>query len=135
MIPIAEIMTKEVITVLESTPIYEAMDLLMKHKISGVPVVDEEMKLKGILSEKDVLRILVDNRVAVHDTVSEYMSRNVVSFPVAADAIEICRFFIRSNIRRVPIVDGEKLVGVVSRRDIVEVIVEARSKLTDHRFN
>ena len=135
MIPITSVMTKEVFTVKESTSIYEAMALLTEHKISGLPVVDDDMNITGILSEKDVLRILLDHRAAVNDTVSQYMSTQIVSFPDTADAIEICQFFVKSNIRRVPIARNGKLVGIVSRRDIVALIIEAKDKLSQQRFH
>ena len=58
-----------------------------------------------------------------------------MSFPDTADAVEICQFFIKNNFRRVPIVRDGKLVGIVSRRDIVELILEAKEKLSSQGFH
>lgn len=135
-IPIDNVMSKEVLSVKADMPIFEAMELLVKNAISGVPVVDDEGRLKGMLTEKDVLEILVKKDFAVKDTVDTYMSRNVISFTREADAVDICRFFIKSNVRRVPIVKDGKLTGVVSRRDMIRLILDYTSKLSlEHRYH
>ena len=135
MLPVKSIMTEEVIWVTPQTPIYEALHLLTEHKISGLPVVDEDRHVVGILSEKDVLAILLDKHPDAKKTVSNYMSRDVISFTEDASAIDICKFFIQSNIRRVPIIRDNKLVGIVSRRDIVSLILEVKTKMSDFRFS
>lgn len=134
MLAIKSIMTVGVISVKADTPIYEALSLLAKHKVSGVPVVNEQDHVVGILSEKDVLRILVDRKLKIKSTVDEYMSRDVISFTEEDSAMDVCKFFIRSHIRRVPIVRDHKLVGIVSRADIIPLILEAQDKISDFRF-
>lgn len=130
MIPIKSVMTTVVHSIQPEAPIYEALELLVKQEISGLPVVNSENDLIGILSEKDVLEILLDSKDK--KKVEDFMSTDVQSFPEDGDAVEICKFFIRTNFRRVPIVNGKKLVGIVSRRDIVSVIYEADSKFSDN---
>lgn len=134
MLPVKSIMTTGVITVKADTPIYEALYLLAKNKISGIPAVDGEDKVIGILSEKDVLRILVDKKLDHKKTVDDYMSRDVICFQEDDSAIDVCKFFIRSNIRRVPIVKDNKLVGILSRADIIPLILEAKNKISDFRY-
>jgi len=134
MLSIHSIMTTDVITVKAATPIYEALNLLEKHKVSGMPVVNDDNHVVGILSEKDVLKILIDKKLDVKSTVSDYMSRDVVCFTEQDKAIDICKFFIRSNKRRVPIVKEKKLVGVVSRGDIIPLILEAKKQISDFRY-
>ena len=135
MISIKSIMTKNVIAVSPNLPIYEALDLLMKHKISGMPVVDSNNHVVGILTEKDVLKILIDKNLHAKNKVSDYMSHEVISFSEDEDAINICKFFIKSHIRRVPILKDNKLVGIVSRRDLVSLILEAKSKISSFRYD
>lgn len=135
MIPITSVMTKNVITVQENTPIYDALILFTEHKISGMPVIDESNRVVGILSEKDVLVILLKNNALDKQTVGHYMSRNITCFTEEASAFEICEFFIKSNYRRVPIVREGVLVGIVSRRDIIPLILEARAVLSQDRYN
>jgi CBS domain-containing protein len=134
MITIKSIMTTDVVSVKENIPIYEALDLLSKKRISGLPVVNDQDHIVGILSEKDVLRILIDKKLGVKKTVRDYMTREVICYTEEDSAIDLCSFFIRSNIRRVPIVREGKLVGIVSRRDIVNLILEAKSKISDFRY-
>lgn len=134
MIPIHSIMTTTVISVSVHTPIYEALDLLTRNKISGMPVVNEFNEVVGILSEKDVLRILFDKKLDIQKTVSDYMTRDVVMFTEDDSAMDICKFFMKSHVRRVPITKDKKLIGIISRRDIVELISEARTKISDYRY-
>jgi CBS domain-containing protein len=134
MISIKTIMTTNVISVKKSLPVSDALRLLMKHEISGIPVVDDKMCVIGILSEKDVLKILVDEKYDEKKTVEDYMSHGVICFTDKDDAVEICKFFINNHIRRVPIVKDGHLVGIVSRRDIVSLIIEAHSKMSDMRY-
>ena len=134
MLPLKSIMTIGVITVKADTPIYEALYLLTQNKISGIPVVDEDKEVIGVLSEKDVLNILFDKKLDVKSTVEDYMSRDVICFTEDDSAIDVCKFFIRSNIRRVPITKNNKLVGIVSRADIIPLILEAKNKISNFRY-
>ena len=135
MIPVKTIMTQDVISVKADMPIYETMELFIRHKISGIPVVNADMKVVGILTEKDVLKLLMDRKFDVKATVGDYMKREVVCFTEEDSAISVCEFFIKNSLRRVPIVRDNKLVGIVSRRDIIELILEMRSKISDDRFS
>ena len=134
MLPLKSIMTIGVITVKADTPIYEALYLLTRNKISRIPVVDEDEEVIGVLSEKDVLNILFDKKLDVKSTVEDYMSRDVICFTEDDSAIDVCKFFIRSNIRRVPITKDNKLVGIVSRADIIPLILEAKNKISNFRY-
>ena len=134
MLPIKSIMTTQVIYVHPETPIFDALGLLTKHRISGLPVVDQDMRIKGILSEKDVLRILLDKKLDGKKLVEDYMTRDVICFSEDTRATDICKFFMKNYIRRVPVCKQGKLIGIVSRRDIVELILEAKSKISDFRY-
>ncbi len=134
MIPVSSIMTREIVTVQPETPVFEALDLLRRHKISGMPVVNHNAQVVGILSEKDLLHILLEKNVDVCPKVEDYMTREVICFTESDDAVEICKFFMRSNIRRVPIVEAGVLVGIVSRRDILSLIMEANTKMSELRY-
>ena len=127
-------MTRDVITVSPETPIFDAMELLKNNRISGMPVVDSEMRIKGMLTEKDVLRILIEDGIEYKHTVADYMTTDVVSFSENDSASQVCNFFINSHIRRVPIVHDGKLIGIVSRRDIILLILEAKSKMSKSRY-
>ncbi|MFA6216386.1 MAG: CBS domain-containing protein [Candidatus Omnitrophota bacterium] len=125
------IMTKEVVTVNKGTLIYEAMRLLLDKHVSGLPVVDDHNKLVGIITEKDMLRILIDTESSVNKSVADYMIKNVKSFTPEDSIVTICEFLIQNNYRRVPILEKGILVGIVSRRDIISFIVKLRSECLD----
>lgn len=134
MLSVKTVMNTNVITVTEDTSIYEALRLLSEKRISGMPVVDNNNSVVGILSEKDVLRILLDDNVGSNNVVGDFMSHDVISFTEEDNAIDVCKFFIKSHVRRVPIVKDGKLVGIVSRRDIVNLILEYKSKTDSMRL-
>ncbi|MBF0385267.1 MAG: CBS domain-containing protein [Candidatus Omnitrophica bacterium] len=129
MFPAKEIMTKKVIAVKPDTPIYEAIEMLVKFHISGIPVVDKDKNVVGLISEWDMLRLLSDEKIDKNATVNDFMTADVITFDEESSAVEICEFFRRSNKRRVPIVRNNKLIGIVSRHDILKVILDLRKKL------
>jgi CBS domain-containing protein len=116
------IMTTDVITVSRQTPIYDAIELLLENDITGLPVVNDDMGLVGIITEKDMLELLstLENDSA---TVDDFMTKEVVSFNQEEDLIAICECFIRNHFRRIPIVSQGKLTGIISRRDIIKYIL------------
>ncbi len=117
------VMTTEVQTVSRQTPIYDAVKMLLDSDITGLPVVDDDMTLLGIITEKDVLRLLcqVEDDSA---TVEQFMTRDVASFDADTELIAICECLIGSDFRRVPITSNGKLAGIISRRDIIKYILE-----------
>ena len=106
MVPVAQIMTKEVVTIAPDATVLDAIDLLTKHTVSGLPVVDGETKLLGIITEKDVLNLLFSDDMG-GARVSDYMTRQVTTFKEADKMTDVARFFIRHNVRRVPIIDED----------------------------
>lgn len=122
------IMQKKVFTVNEHTNIYDAMRALVEHQVTGLPVVDENNFLKGIITEKDCIALLIDSYIGEKKQVCDFMSVDIRSFGPDDSATEIAEFFIRHPFRKVPIVDKGVLLGVVSRRDIIELILSIRGK-------
>ncbi len=118
-----DIMTTDVVTVNRQTPVYDAVETLLESGVTGLPVVDDDMTLVGIITEKDVLTLL-SGPADECATVDEFMTGNIVSFEIDADLIEICECLTQSNFRRVPIVSQGKLKGVISRKDIIKYIME-----------
>jgi len=111
-----DIMTTRVVTVKPSTPIADAARLLVRRKISGVPVVDEKDKTKvvGILTEADLLAAPSGAK-----TVAEVMRKRVISVSPETPIDEIAAILVKRKIKRVPVLDGGKLVGIVSRIDVL----------------
>lgn len=122
-----DIMKANVLSVTKDAPIRKAVEILAENSITGLPVVDIEMKLVGIISEKDVLRLLY-NRSANEGYVEDYMTRCVISFDVEDDLVEICESLIENGFRRVPILSDSKLTGIISRRDLISHIEKHRHR-------
>ncbi len=117
------IMTTDVITVKRHTPLSRVIEILTDNNITGLPVVNDDRTLAGIISEKDVLSLVYESE---DDSakVEDFMTKDVVSFEQNEDLIAICECLVNNNFRRVPIVSDGKLVGVISRRDIIKYILE-----------
>lgn len=113
-----DVMKTKLVIVTEDTPIYEAVQLLVDNNVTGLPVVQDDMTLVGILSEKDVLRLLY-NLADRSGKVGQFMATNIVTFKEDDSLIDVCDCLISNSFRRVPIVRDGKLVGIVSRKDII----------------
>ncbi|MHC4571194.1 MAG: CBS domain-containing protein [Planctomycetota bacterium] len=126
MLKAKDIMTIDAISVRADTPIYEAVELIVKHGISGMPVVKDDMTLEGILSEKDVILLFYEKENNENKTVSDFMTQPAMHFDKEESLLEICDFLMKNIFRRVPITSKEKLVGIISIRDTLEYILELR---------
>ncbi len=143
-----EIMSRDIITAKEDTDIHEAGRLLIKHKISGMPVVDSEDRVVGIITEADLLTIAGIPRGHVfNDVVMKYvlnkptpqhragkkvkdiMSSLVITVSPDTTVKKIAMILDEKRIKRVPVVDEvNKLVGIVSRGDIIRAVCENSDK-------
>ncbi|MBW8036025.1 MAG: CBS domain-containing protein [Planctomycetes bacterium] len=121
------IMKTDLITAQRQDPIYEAIRTLVDNNITGLPVVDDDMNLVGVITEKDVLSLLYDNRDE-SGKVEDFMTEKVISFDPGDSLIDIADSFINNHFRRVPIVTNGKLVGIISRKDIIAYILKLRHK-------
>ncbi len=110
-----DIMTKKVITVSPTASVKDLAKTLTKNKISGTPVADKNGKLLGIVSRTDV----VGKR---GEKVKDIMSKHIISVNEEIPVEEIANLFTTHKINRVPVLRGKKLVGIVSRADIVRAI-------------
>jgi CBS domain-containing protein len=129
-----DIMSSPAVTVTPETHLKDAARLLVERGISAVPVVDAQGALVGIVSEADLVPLeaapdprahaipVPHSRRRVPHTVSEIMTRDVVVLPGDADAAEAARLMLRRHIKRIPIVSGDRVVGIVSRRDLLRIL-------------
>lgn len=123
-IRISDYMTTSLITVTPETELLSAVDLLIEHGISGMPVV-ENGKLVGMVSEHDCLRGILTGTYQgeVGGKVGEVMSVAVNTLPIDIDVIEAAETFIKGGRRRMPVVDATgKLRGQLSRCDILRAV-------------
>jgi CBS domain-containing protein len=122
------IMKTDVISVDKDTEIYEAIRIMVESNITGLPVVNDDRTLAGIITEKDVLKLLYDFE-DVPDTVGGFMTEQVTCFDQEDSLIDIADSFTRNHFRRVPILDKGRLVGIISRKDIIGYILKLRHKV------
>jgi len=123
-----DIMTSTVITANEDMLVTDVIKLLLRWHISGLPIVDKDGELVGIVTEHDVVNFAVSGHAA-DTTASEVMTTNVVTFSPETLVVEIINHFAAHRIRRVPVVEGKKVVGIISRRDIVRYMDQMYSRL------
>ena len=133
MLKAKEIMTTDVVSVTKETPIYEAMELLIKNEITGMPVVDEEMTLVGVISEKDCLRLFYADEEEKNKTVQYFMTQPAVHYNENDSLKTICDFMMINYFRRIPVTSKNgKLVGILSRPDVIAHILQLRREETVH---
>ena len=127
MLKVKDVMTKDVISVKKDTPIYEAMEIMRKKDITGMPVIEDDMTLVGVITEKDVLRLFYADGDEKNQTVAFFMTRPAVSYRENENLRSVCDFMMINYFRRVPITSKEgKVVGILSRPDIIAHILQLR---------
>jgi CBS-domain-containing membrane protein len=139
----AEIMTKRVITVRADTSIAEIADLLLNHKVTAVPVIEDDRHVVGIVSEGDLLghppcvsprawwlRLFNDDTVCLEEiaTARHLKARDVMTKPVVTVVDQtpvdvLATLMRRRKVKRVPVLQDGKLVGIVSRADLLEALM------------
>lgn len=125
---VADVMATRLVTFAPDTSIHEAIRILLEKGFSGAPVVDADGTLVGVLSKKDCLKIVFSTRY--HDDrggpVSDYMSAPAETLDAGQDLVGAAQHFLASHYRRFPVLRDGKLVGQVSRADILKALVEDR---------
>lgn len=146
-----DIMTKKVITVSPDATLNEAAELMTKNNISGLPVVENDMTLVGIISESDIIedRSLFsgldhwisiesflkrnhkleneedpddDLGIDMNSPVKDYMSTRLITTEPHSTVDEVGRLLVRNRVNRIPIVSDRKIVGIITRGDILKAI-------------
>jgi CBS domain-containing protein len=126
MFRVEEVMEKDVVTVKKDMPIYEAVELMLANEISGVPVVDDQMHLVGVLSEKDVVNLLYDSGYANKKVVRDFMTMPPIAFEKDGSLLDVCDFLAKNVFRRVPIIHQKKVVGIISVPDILRCALKLK---------
>jgi CBS domain-containing protein len=133
---VLDLMTTEVFKVSPATPIKEAAQLMFRHRVSGLPVVDDAGRLAGIITEADFLRLEVARGEADDpkpiETVGEVMSKGVVTVGAEEGLAEAAKIMVVQDVKRLPVVDEEdRLLGIISRLDIVAVFTRPDEIIED----
>lgn len=111
-----------------STNLLKAVHKLLQHQLSGAPVVDDNNRLVGFISEKDCLKAALDASYFRREegSVQDFMSKDVVSISADASLIDAIQIFISTSVRCLPVVEGSRLVGQISRQDILKGLEKLR---------
>ena len=124
MLEAKDIMTKNVVCIKKDVPVVDAIRLMVKNNITGIPVVEDDGILTGILSEQDVLRLFHTYEDEKDRTVKDFMTQPAIHCEQAEPLLDVCYCLRDNNIRRVPVTSKGKVVGVISRSDILKCILQ-----------
>lgn len=140
-----DVMTKDVITAREDTPVEQIANLMIEHRISGVPIVNGNDFLVGIVTEHDLLykkkqpisiswiynygfystaKLEEERHKMEAKSASEIMTRAVFYISEQTPLSEVVRLMIDKGIKRTPVVRGRQLVGILSKADVLKILVE-----------
>ena len=118
-------MTKNVITVKPETSVSQAAKTMNENRISGVVVVEDE-RVVGILTERDIIsKIVSQGKDASSLRVGEIMSKPVKTIAPETDLEEAATIMVRSKIKRLPVIENQKLAGILTSADIVSFYIDA----------
>ncbi|SEQ27209.1 CBS domain-containing protein [Neolewinella agarilytica] len=127
---VSTLMTSELITVPAFTPIGEAKKLLDKHSIHHLPVVSPEGKLEGILSHADFLKVV--EKYDASQTVSSIMSSHLAKLEPDDTVRTAANLFALNRFHALPVVEGEKLVGILTTLDLIRLMDAEKVDLSDY---
>ena len=123
-IKVSDYMASSVITFRKETSVLQAIKVMIDNGISGAPVVDNLGNMIGMLSEKDCMKVALD--ASYHEfgggTVGEYMYPKVETVDADANILDIADRFLREAYRRFPVTKDDRLVGQISRRDVLRAL-------------
>ncbi|MBI5230039.1 MAG: CBS domain-containing protein [Candidatus Magasanikbacteria bacterium] len=141
---VKEIMKTSIVSISKGTPFFEVAKTLLEKRVSGAPVVDEHNKLIGVVSEKDLFKAIYptyndfytspelytdftrmeQGAIEVKNKkVEECMSARLITATPETPVLKVGALMVATGIHRVPVVDGEKLVGMISRGDVYRSIL------------
>ena len=128
-IKIKDVMTRSVITTTTDEPLSDLADILIKTKISGVPVVTGDKKILGIITATDFLNLMDKIKQGAFGTLKEgkginpkvhhVMTRNVTAITETHTLLDVVNIMCEKEIHTLPVVREEKLIGVIGRRDVI----------------
>jgi CBS domain-containing protein len=123
-ITVEDYMTKNLVTLTADTGVFEAVKILLDHKITSAPVIDSRGRLLGMFSEKDVMRIVLESvyNQSMSGKVGEYMTPKPASVNSDSSIVDLAEKFEHSSVRSFPVFQNTDLVGIVSRTDVLRAL-------------
>lgn len=129
-ITVRDCMSKTMVLFTKDQSIIEVVEQLIKHRISGGPVVDEQHHVLGVISEGDCIKQVSESRyynLPMEDTsVEKYMSKEVETISPDINLFDAANLFLKSKRRRFPVVEHNKIIGIVSQKDILRTCLQLK---------
>jgi CBS domain-containing protein len=124
-ITVADYMTIRLVSLSRQSNLFDAIKKLLENKITCAPVLDESGQLVGMFSEKDGMRVVLES---VYDQglsgkVEDFMSTEIISVDANASIVNLAEKFQNSTVRSFPVFENGKLVGIISRTDVLRALV------------
>lgn len=123
------IMTEDVVTISPEDSIADAIELLLMQRISGLPVTDKGGHLKGIVTEFALLAIAYDHKVR-QDKVGQHMTTEVLTVGPDDPISKVADLCLLHRVRRVPVAENGRLLGLISRRDVLRALYEQEAAVS-----
>jgi CBS domain-containing protein len=134
---VSDIMTTQLVLFTPEQSVHDVMQAFIKYRISGGPVVDEKRKLIGVISEADCMKEISDSRYfnmpILDKSVGHFMTENVDTIESTLSVFDAAAKFSKSSRRRYPVLEKGRLVGQVSRKDIVIAALNMKSQTWNAR--
>ncbi|HMV59169.1 MAG: CBS domain-containing protein [Nitrospira sp.] len=124
---VRQIMEDAVVTIHPTSSAMAVAEILSEHSFGSVPVVDKDRTLRGLVTEFDLLKAVEQERDLRSVLVSDIMTKDVVTTTEETPIMSLIHLLQERHLIRVPVVKGQKLVGMVARRDVVFAYVKARA--------
>lgn len=140
-IKIRDIMVAPVITISPNESILDAANLMNREEIGSLVVI-EDKRVVGILTERDILvRVVGENRIPEETLVKEVMTRPVTTIDASASLRDAVKLMVLKRIKKLPVMDGDKLVGIITMTDlirlyphVVDILIESLKQTREKRF-
>lgn len=129
---VKDFMTKDLITFKVNQSIEDVVNVLIKHRISGGPVVNDKNELIGVISEGDCIKQISDSRYynmpMENNTIEKHMATHVETIDGNLNIFDAAKQFLESKRRRFPIVQDGKLIGQISQKDVLKAAIQLKSQ-------
>ena len=130
---VTKFMATKLTTFTPETDIRDAIDIILKRKISGAPVLNEKKELIGMLSEVDCLRILLEGHYNEEpekmSKVADYMSTSLKTIDAEKSIVDAAYVFVNSGYKRLPVTNNGELVGQISRVDVLRAVQKIKPEI------
>lgn len=129
---VKDYMTHSLVTFRKEDPVIKVIEALMKYRISGAPVVNEHNELVGVISDGDCMKQISESRyynMPIGDRrVGDFMETNVTTIDKNVNIFDCASLFYKHDCRRFPIIENGKLIGQISRKDVLCAAMKIRAQ-------